>query len=116
MMIDEADEFVTGPQNKKRGGSGDPNSGAALKRRRSMSPLLRRAQTPPIIANHVAGKGPPGAQVNHSLIKPIPLLKGRPSDSWRRLRNLPGEVGILCKLSALPWQMEEPAQEIKTRV
>ncbi|KAI1903086.1 hypothetical protein AGOR_G00023590 [Albula goreensis] len=76
MMIDEADEFVAGPQNKKRGGSGDPNSGAALKRRRSMSPLLRRPQTPPIITNHVVGKGPPGTQGNHSLIKPIPLHKG----------------------------------------
>ncbi|XP_035289217.1 integrator complex subunit 6-like isoform X1 [Anguilla anguilla] len=81
MMIDEADEFVTGPQNKKRGGSGDPNSGAALKRRRSMSPLLRRPQTPPIITNHVVGKGPPGAQVNHSLIKPIPLHKGSERNS-----------------------------------
>ncbi|KAJ8407188.1 hypothetical protein AAFF_G00288640 [Aldrovandia affinis] len=74
MMIDEADEFVTGPQNKKRGGVGDPNSGATLKRRRSMSPLLRRPQTPPIITNHVVGKGPSGAP--HSLIKPIPLHKG----------------------------------------
>ncbi|KAJ8347926.1 hypothetical protein SKAU_G00265150 [Synaphobranchus kaupii] len=81
MMIDEADEFVTGPQNKKRGGSGDPNSGAALKRRRSMSPLLRRPQTPPIITNHVVGKGPPGAQVNHSLIKHIPLHKGSERNS-----------------------------------
>ncbi|KAJ8266934.1 hypothetical protein GJAV_G00136350 [Gymnothorax javanicus] len=81
MMIDEADEFVTGPQNKKRGGSGDPNLGAAFKRRRSMSPLLRRPQTPPIITNHVAGKGPPGSQVNHNLIKPIPLLKGSERNS-----------------------------------
>uniref|UniRef100_A0A6I8NWY7 Integrator complex subunit 6 like n=1 Tax=Ornithorhynchus anatinus TaxID=9258 RepID=A0A6I8NWY7_ORNAN len=58
MMIDEADEFVTGPQNKiKR--PGEPNTPASLKRRRSMSPLLRRPQTPPIITNHVGGKGPP---------------------------------------------------------
>ncbi|XP_062379859.1 integrator complex subunit 6 [Sardina pilchardus] len=76
MMIDEADEFVTGPQNKKRGNSGDPNSGAAPKRRRSMSPLLRRPQTPPIITNHVVNKGAPGAQGQQGLIKPIPLLKG----------------------------------------
>ncbi|XP_031442808.1 integrator complex subunit 6 [Clupea harengus] len=76
MMIDEADEFVTGPQNKKRGNSGDPNSGAAPKRRRSMSPLLRRPQTPPIITNHVVSKGAPGAQGQQGLIKPIPLLKG----------------------------------------
>uniref|UniRef100_A0A3P8XX95 VWFA domain-containing protein n=1 Tax=Esox lucius TaxID=8010 RepID=A0A3P8XX95_ESOLU len=79
MMIDEADEFVTGPQSKKRGVTGDPNSGAALKRRRSMSPLLRRPQTPPIITNHVVGKGSNGngAQSNSGLIKPIPLHKGR---------------------------------------
>ncbi|TKS72660.1 Integrator complex subunit 6 [Collichthys lucidus] len=55
MMIDEADEFVAGPQNKKRGNSGDPNSGATMKRRRSMSPLLRRPQTPPGSPNHCCG-------------------------------------------------------------
>ncbi|KAL2077182.1 hypothetical protein ACEWY4_026686 [Coilia grayii] len=76
MMIDEADEFVTGPQNKKRSNSGDPNSGAAPKRRRSMSPLLRRPQTPPIITNHVVTKGGAGAQGQQGLIKPLPLLKG----------------------------------------
>lgn len=62
-MIDEADEFVAGPQNKKRGHSGDPGSGASMKRRRSMSPLLRRPQTPPGTANHLlAGKGVAAAQ------------------------------------------------------
>lgn len=76
MMIDEADEFVTGPQNKKRGNTGDLNSGTALKRRRSMSPLLRRPQTPPIITNHVLGKGPTGTQGQQGIIKPIPLHKG----------------------------------------
>uniref|UniRef100_A0A4W4HNV9 VWFA domain-containing protein n=1 Tax=Electrophorus electricus TaxID=8005 RepID=A0A4W4HNV9_ELEEL len=76
MMIDEADEFVTGPQNKKRGNPGEANSGAAPKRRRSMSPLLRRPQTPPIITNHVLGKGPTVAPGQHGLIKPIPLHKG----------------------------------------
>ncbi|KAL0175812.1 hypothetical protein M9458_028142, partial [Cirrhinus mrigala] len=75
MMIDEADEFVTGPQNKKRGNTGDLNSGTALKRRRSMSPLLRRPQTPPIITNHVLGKGPTGTQGQQGIIKPIPLHK-----------------------------------------
>nr|XP_006632944.1 PREDICTED: integrator complex subunit 6-like [Lepisosteus oculatus] len=75
MMIDEADEFVAGPQNKKRV-AGDPNSGAALKRRRSMSPLLRRPPTPPIITNHVLGKPPPGSPGHQNLIKPIPLHKG----------------------------------------
>uniref|UniRef100_A0A8C5UD39 Integrator complex subunit 6 like n=1 Tax=Malurus cyaneus samueli TaxID=2593467 RepID=A0A8C5UD39_9PASS len=58
MMIDEADEFVAGPQNKiKR--PGEPNTPASLKRRRSMSPLLRRPQSPPVVTNHVGGKGPP---------------------------------------------------------
>ncbi|XP_072837486.2 integrator complex subunit 6-like isoform X1 [Pogona vitticeps] len=69
MMIDEADEFVSGPQNKiKR--PGEPNTPASLKRRRSMSPLLRRPQSPPVIANHVGGKGPPppaGSPSNPSL-------------------------------------------------
>uniref|UniRef100_A0A673JY50 Integrator complex subunit 6 like n=1 Tax=Sinocyclocheilus rhinocerous TaxID=307959 RepID=A0A673JY50_9TELE len=76
MMIDEADEFVTGMQNKKRGNTGDLNSGTALKRRRSMSPLLRRPQTLPIITNHVLGKGPTGTQGQQGIIKPIPLNKG----------------------------------------
>ncbi|XP_052470631.1 integrator complex subunit 6 isoform X2 [Carassius gibelio] len=81
MMIDEADEFVTGPQNKKRGNSGDLNSGTAMKRRRSMSPLLRRPQTPPIITNHVLGKGPAGTQGQQGIIKPIPLHKGAEGNS-----------------------------------
>ncbi|OCT67712.1 integrator complex subunit 6-like [Xenopus laevis] len=78
MMIDEADEFVAGPQNKiKR--PGEMNTPASLKRRRSMSPLLlRRPQTPPIITNHVGGKGSPtspGGSITHNLIKPIPVHK-----------------------------------------
>ncbi|KAL7979565.1 hypothetical protein Chor_004723 [Crotalus horridus] len=56
MMIDEADEFVAGPQNKVKR-PGEPNTPASLKRRRSMSPLLRRPQSPPVVANHVGGKG-----------------------------------------------------------
>ncbi|KAK3564418.1 hypothetical protein QTP86_018806 [Hemibagrus guttatus] len=76
MMIDEADEFVTGPQNKKRGNTTESNSGTAPKRRRSMSPLLRRPQTPPIISNHVLGKGTTVVPGQHGLIKPIPLHKG----------------------------------------
>ncbi|XP_012934155.1 integrator complex subunit 6-like isoform X1 [Heterocephalus glaber] len=56
MMIDEADEFVAGPQNKlKRPGEPSPMS---AKRRRSMSLLLRKPQTPPIVTNHVGEKGP----------------------------------------------------------
>ncbi|KAM4597584.1 integrator complex subunit 6-like [Polymixia lowei] len=51
MMIDEADEFVTGPQNKgKRPGDSNNMQGGGPKRRRCMSPLLRlgRAYTPPV--------------------------------------------------------------------
>ncbi|XP_069027419.1 integrator complex subunit 6 isoform X2 [Embiotoca jacksoni] len=76
MMIDEADEFVAGPQNKKRGSSGDSNSGATLKRRRSMSPLLRRPQTPPGNTNHVIGKSLTGVQGQQNLLKAIPQHKG----------------------------------------
>ncbi|KAM4695619.1 integrator complex subunit 6-like [Rhinophrynus dorsalis] len=78
MMIDEADEFVVGPQNKVKR-PGEANTPASLKRRRSMSPLLlRRPLTPPIITNHIAGKGPPavpGSTAPHNLIKPIPIHK-----------------------------------------
>uniref|UniRef100_A0A672YLQ7 VWFA domain-containing protein n=1 Tax=Sphaeramia orbicularis TaxID=375764 RepID=A0A672YLQ7_9TELE len=51
MMIDEADEFVTGPQNKgKRPADNSNMPGGGPKRRRCMSPLLRlgRAYTPPV--------------------------------------------------------------------
>ncbi|CAB1329145.1 unnamed protein product, partial [Coregonus sp. 'balchen'] len=54
MMIDEADEFVTGPQNKGKRPGGDSNlhgvGGGGPKRRRCMSPLLRpgRSYTPPV--------------------------------------------------------------------
>nr|XP_013798491.1 PREDICTED: protein DDX26B-like isoform X4 [Apteryx mantelli mantelli] len=75
MMIDEADEFVTGPQNKiKR--PGEPNTPASLKRRRSMSPLLRRPQSPPVVTNHVGGKGPPSASGSPSYLN----LKGIPAN------------------------------------
>ena len=52
-MIDEADEFVTGPQNKGKRPQGDSSpmqGGGGPKRRRCMSPLLRlgRAYTPPV--------------------------------------------------------------------
>ncbi|XP_033705204.1 integrator complex subunit 6-like isoform X5 [Tursiops truncatus] len=72
MMIDEADEFVTGPQNKVKR-PGEPSSPLSSKRRRSMSLLLRKPQTPPTVTNHVGGKGPPSASWFPSypnLIKP----------------------------------------------
>uniref|UniRef100_A0A8D0AQG7 Integrator complex subunit 6 like n=1 Tax=Sander lucioperca TaxID=283035 RepID=A0A8D0AQG7_SANLU len=78
MMIDEADEFVAGPQSKKRGNSSDSNSNTTMKRRRSMSPLLRRPQTPPASTNHVvAGKSPIAVQGQQNLLKPIPQHKGK---------------------------------------
>lgn len=76
-MIDEADEFVAGPQNKiKR--PGEPNTPASLKRRRSMSPLLRRPQSSPVVTNHVGGKGPPAAPGSPSSLslKGVPANKG----------------------------------------
>nr|XP_012602974.1 integrator complex subunit 6-like isoform X2 [Microcebus murinus]XP_012602975.1 integrator complex subunit 6-like isoform X2 [Microcebus murinus]XP_012602976.1 integrator complex subunit 6-like isoform X2 [Microcebus murinus] len=72
MMIDEADEFVAGPQNKVKR-PGEPNSPMSSKRRRSMSLLLRKPQIPPTVTNHVGGKGPPSASWFPSypnLIKP----------------------------------------------
>ncbi|XP_006877502.1 PREDICTED: protein DDX26B-like [Chrysochloris asiatica] len=57
MMIDEADEFVAGPQNKVKR-PGEPNSPMSSKRRRSMSLLLRKPQLPPpTVTNHVGRKG-----------------------------------------------------------
>ncbi|XP_038173068.1 sarcoma antigen 1 isoform X2 [Arvicola amphibius] len=57
MMIDEADEFVVGPQNKVKR-PGEPNSPMSCKRRRCMSLLLRKPQTPLPVINHVGGRGP----------------------------------------------------------
>ncbi|KAM9376271.1 integrator complex subunit 6 [Pholidichthys leucotaenia] len=77
MMIDEADEFVAGPQNKKRGNSNDSSVGAAVKRRRSMSPLLRRPQTPPGSTKHVViGTSLAGVQGQQNLLKPTQQHKG----------------------------------------
>ncbi|XP_075775208.1 integrator complex subunit 6 isoform X4 [Pelodiscus sinensis] len=77
MMIDEADEFVSGPQNKHKR-PGEPNMQGIPKRRRCMSPLLRgRPQTPPVVNNHIGGKGPPIpiTQAQPDLVKPIPIHK-----------------------------------------
>nr|XP_027795979.2 integrator complex subunit 6-like isoform X1 [Marmota flaviventris] len=72
MMIDEADEFVAGPQNKVKR-PGELNSPMSSKRRRSMSLQLRKPQTPPTVTNHLGGKGPLSASWFPSypnLIKP----------------------------------------------
>lgn len=65
MMIDEADEFVTGPQNKgKRPGDSNNMTGGGPKRRRCMSPLLRlgRAYTPPVTPP--ASPRPPSGEIS----------------------------------------------------
>lgn len=74
MMIDEADEFVAGPQNKHKR-PGEPNMQGIPKRRRCMSPLLRGRQQNPVVNNHIGGKGPPApaAQAQPDLTKPLPL-------------------------------------------
>ncbi|XP_040513782.1 integrator complex subunit 6 isoform X3 [Gallus gallus] len=77
MMIDEADEFVSGPQNKHKR-PGEPSMQGIPKRRRCMSPLLRgRPQIPPVVNNHIGGKGPPSpiTQAQLDLVKPIPIHK-----------------------------------------
>ncbi|KAM4700517.1 integrator complex subunit 6 isoform 2-T2 [Discoglossus pictus] len=59
MMIDEADEFVSGHQNKHKR-PGESNMQGVPKRRRCMSPLLRsRPQSPPVMNNHIGEKSPP---------------------------------------------------------
>uniref|UniRef100_A0A3B5AFQ8 Integrator complex subunit 6 n=1 Tax=Stegastes partitus TaxID=144197 RepID=A0A3B5AFQ8_9TELE len=69
MMIDEADEFVTGPQNKgKRPADSSNMTGGGPKRRRCMSPLLRlgRAYTPPVTPpNHYGSDGSSDSEVDH---------------------------------------------------
>ncbi|XP_010635257.1 integrator complex subunit 6 isoform X1 [Fukomys damarensis] len=76
MMIDEADEFVAGPQNKHKR-PGEPNMQGIPKRRRCMSPLLRGRQQNPVVNNHIGGKGPPApiTQAQADLIKPLLLHK-----------------------------------------
>ena len=78
MMIDEADEFVAGPQNKHKR-PGEPNMQGVPKRRRCMSPLLRGRQQSPVVNNHIGGKGPPApmTQAQPDLIKPLPLHKSK---------------------------------------
>ncbi|XP_029458665.1 integrator complex subunit 6 isoform X2 [Rhinatrema bivittatum] len=77
MMIDEADEFVSGPQNKHKR-PGEPSMQGVPKRRRCMSPLLQsRPQTPPVVNNHMGGKGPPitVTQAQPDLAKSTPISK-----------------------------------------
>ncbi|XP_034160659.2 integrator complex subunit 6 isoform X1 [Pangasianodon hypophthalmus] len=73
MMVDEADEFVTGTQGKgKRPIDTSPPTGAP-KRRRCMSPLLRlgRAYTPP---NKTPPRAPDANHAGHSELEQAPVL------------------------------------------
>ncbi|KAM4796933.1 integrator complex subunit 6 [Rhinophrynus dorsalis] len=77
MMIDEADEFVSGQQNKHKR-PGESNMQGIPKRRRCMSPLLRsRPQTPPMMNNHIPGKDPPAPVTPplSDLPKPVEIHK-----------------------------------------
>ncbi|XP_048396463.2 integrator complex subunit 6 isoform X2 [Stegostoma tigrinum] len=71
MMIDEADEFVSGPQNRNKRPL-EQNMAGIPKRRRCMSPLLK-GRTP---TNYIGGKGPPLSPVPQpDLIKPIAAVQ-----------------------------------------
>ncbi|XP_072370308.1 integrator complex subunit 6 isoform X1 [Scyliorhinus torazame] len=77
MMIDEADEFVSGPQNRNKRPV-EQNMAGVPKRRRCMSPLLK--SRPPTATNYIGGKGPPLQPVSQpvsqpDLIKPIAILQ-----------------------------------------
>ncbi|CAJ0968215.1 unnamed protein product [Ranitomeya imitator] len=71
MMIDEADEFVTGHQNKHKR-PGEPNMQGVPKRRRCMSPLLRNRPPSPVVNNHVGGKGSPAPAIQSPADMPKP--------------------------------------------
>ncbi|XP_078265564.1 integrator complex subunit 6-like isoform X1 [Rhinoraja longicauda] len=77
MMIDEADEFVSGPQNRSKRPM-ELNVAGIPKRRRCMSPLLKgHPPTPSTVANHSDGKGPPllpVLQPQADLIKPVAVV------------------------------------------
>ncbi|XP_062907169.1 integrator complex subunit 6-like isoform X1 [Mobula hypostoma] len=78
MMIDEADEFVSGPQNRSKRPT-ELNVAGIPKRRRCMSPLLKgRPLTLSTMANHSGGKGPPlipVVQPQADLIKPVAAIQ-----------------------------------------
>lgn len=91
MVVDEADEFVTGTQGKgKRSGDANSSLTGAPKRRRCMSPILRLGKaytppnmTPPRDTNHVGHMTPDHhheshLDLEHSHVGPIDLEQ--PSD------------------------------------
>lgn len=77
MMIDEADEFVSGPQNRSKRPM-ELNVAGIPKRRRCMSPLLKEyPPTSSTMVNHSDGKGPPLSPViqpQADLIKPVAVV------------------------------------------
>ncbi|XP_035250530.1 integrator complex subunit 6 [Anguilla anguilla] len=80
MMIDEADEFVSGPQNKSKRPADPSLHGGAPKRRRCMSPLLRpgRSYTPPVLNSH-APNGPNGPLLPATPPYPAPANGSSPT-------------------------------------
>lgn len=78
-MIDEADEFVSGPQNRSKRPM-ELNVAGIPKRRRCMSPLLKEyPPTSSTMVNHSDGKGPPLSPViqpQADLIKPVAVVPG----------------------------------------
>ncbi|KAF4086653.1 hypothetical protein AMELA_G00086370 [Ameiurus melas] len=73
MMVDEADEFVTGTQGKGKRPIDTSTPTGAPKRRRCMSPLLRlgRAYTPP---NKTPPRAPDANHVSHLELEEAPVL------------------------------------------
>ncbi|XP_040281978.1 integrator complex subunit 6 isoform X2 [Bufo bufo] len=76
MMIDEADEFVSGHQNKHKR-PGEPNMLGVPKRRRCMSPLLSNKSLSALVNNHIGGKSPPSpaTQTSPDVQKPGAINK-----------------------------------------
>lgn len=99
MMIDEADEFVTGPQSKgKRPGDGSNMPGGGPKRRRCMSPLLRlgRAYTPPVTPP--ASPRPTSGQICCSHVLLIKVVAGR--EGKKKSQERPREISLSSDIFA----------------
>ncbi|CAB1437246.1 unnamed protein product [Pleuronectes platessa] len=97
MMIDEADEFVTGPQNKgKRPGDSSNMQGGGPKRRRCMSPLLRlgRAYTPPV-SPPASPRATPDMDMNDGAPEPDLIINHLNQNHYSSDSSLDSEVDQL---------------------
>uniref|UniRef100_A0A3B4G4L1 Integrator complex subunit 6 n=1 Tax=Pundamilia nyererei TaxID=303518 RepID=A0A3B4G4L1_9CICH len=111
MMIDEADEFVTGPQNKgKRPGDSNNVPGGGPKRRRCMSPLLRlgRAYTPP-----VSPSASPRHSENHTAADPQ-VMRHRDEDEDENGQTHPSELPLGSEGGAEMVLMDDQVQHYIT--